>query len=621
MMYYIMHSFSINSGIRSDSSVGSILNLGSNVICIFSAIFLFYTNSFLIKRRKKELGLYSILGMEKKHISKILFFETIFIMIISIVLGLIAGIILSKLMFLILLNILNFSLPLVFKIEIASINITLLVFFVIFTMILLFNLSQIHFVNPIELLKGGQLGEKEPKSNLFITVIGIVTLGIGYAIAIVVKEPLLALLGFFIAVILVMVGTYCLFTSGSVVLLKILKKNKKFYYKTSHFVSLSSMIYRMKQNAVGLANICILSTAVLVMLSSTLSLYIGQEDLMRTRFPQDILITGKNITEEKYKQIEAIVEKDIKNNNIKVSDMIKYKYSQFLFDNYQDKFNPYKEESSEQQPANVYFITVDEYNRLENKNTLLNEDEVMVYYPENKYESDKFIVGDVEFKVKQKLDYLVIDKNKLNLYKNKFYIVVNNMDRIMEIIEKLQGEDFNKELNYHIGFNIDEEDEKAFSFAIELYNNINSTNLTARVESMHLSKVSFYALYGSLFFIGIFLGALFLMATVLIIYYKQISEGYDDKERFEIMQKVGMSKREIRKSIRSQIIIVFFIPLVVAVIHISVAFGVITKLLALMNLVNVSLFFLCTIVTILIFAIIYAFVYSMTARVYYKIVR
>ncbi|WP_406542331.1 FtsX-like permease family protein [Clostridium ljungdahlii] len=327
MMFYIMHAISINKGLDGASgseSLKTLLFLGTIVIGIFSAIFLFYTNSFLIKRRKKEIGLYNVLGLEKKHIAKILFFECIFTSVISLTAGLIGGIILNKLMFLLLIKMLNFKVSFGFSISVPSIIKTLIVFCSIFFVTLLSNLFQIKILKPIELLKGSEQGEKEPKTKWIMTIIGLAALCGGYGIALNVKSPLAALNLFFGAVILVMIGTYALFTAGSIAVLKFLRKQKNFYYKTGHFISVSGMMYRMKQNAVGLANICILSTAVLVMLSTTISLYAGMEDILKLRYPRDIVVTAKETNKSQIQKLDETLNSELKNGKIDMKGKLYY---------------------------------------------------------------------------------------------------------------------------------------------------------------------------------------------------------------------------------------------------------------------------------------------------------
>lgn len=298
--------------ISNNGSLRFMLLLGTIITGIFSFIFLSYTNNFLIKQRKKEFGLFNILGMEKRHIAKIMFFETFFIGLISLVAGIVGGILISKLMILLLLKIINFKVVFGFEIPVAAVITTLVLFGVIFFVNLIYNILQVHLSKPIELLKGGNVGDREPKTKWVSTIVGILSLGFGYYLALTAKSPLVALNMFFIAVIFVMIGTHNLFKAGSIALLKSLRKNKNYYYKTNHFISVSGMIYRMKQNAAGLANICILSTAVIITLFTTVSLYVGLEDVLRSRYPRNIVITGSNITEEEAEKIDNIINEQAK---------------------------------------------------------------------------------------------------------------------------------------------------------------------------------------------------------------------------------------------------------------------------------------------------------------------
>ncbi|MFZ2538117.1 MAG: ABC transporter permease [Oscillospiraceae bacterium] len=610
MMFYMMCAIGNNKGldgVSGSEALKSILALGTVVIGIFSAIFLFYTNSFLVKRRKKEFGLYNILGMEKKHIAKMLFWETLFASIFSLIIGLIGGVIFSKLMFMLLLKLLNFSVPLAFSISIKAIISTIILFASIFLVALLFNLLQIRLAKPIELLHAGQHGEKEPKTKWIMTVIGVITLGIGYYMALTIESPLAAISLFFVAVILVMIGTYCLFTSGSIALLKILRKNKRYYYKTKHFTSVSGMIYRMKQNAVGLANICILSTAVLVTLSSTVSMYIGMEDILKTSFSRDFSIMSINPSDDKVKNIEKLLEEKSNKYNVTFENILKYRAISISHE-----ITPGGERQD------LSFITLDEYNRLADTSMTLESDEILMFSSREKYEKNTFSMGNKEYKIKVKLSkFPIVDDNRNNIL-NSYYIVANNEADIINNYRMISNEI--QHMDYYYNFDIKGNSENIDNFAIESKEQVQLLGKTF-VQSKQESRESFYAIYGTLFFLGLFLGALFLMATVLIIYYKQVSEGYDDKERFDIMQKVGMSKEEVKKSIRSQVLTVFFIPLITSVIHIAFAFKMLTKLLAVLNLTNVGLFVICTIATILVFCIIYGIVYALTARVYYKIVK
>ena len=610
MMFYVMHAISLNDGLLNmpnSMSLQSILSMGVVVILIFSVIFLLYTNSFLIKRRKKELGLFNVLGMEKKHIAWVLFFETLFTSLISLAFGLFGGIILNKLMFVLLLRLLKFDIPLGFELDMASIEFTAQCFSLIFILTLICNLVQIWMSKPIELLKGGQVGEKEPKTKWISAIIGVLSLGIGYGIALSVETPLAAIPLFLVAVIFVMIGTYELFTAGSIVVLKLLRKNKKIYYKKHNFIAISGMMYRMKQNAKGLANICILSTAVIVMLSTTVSLYVGMEESLHTQYPQDVFLRGNDVNDEKINRINQILDDKVNEYQIKLKDEFHYKSKSMMATLKDGNYALGQNISSDS--YSFGFISIDDFNRLEQTDIQLSVDEVLIFSISGTYVKDSIMINNQVYQIKQEFDEVSFQPKQENSLFPVYLLIVNDI--------QIFGEE---DVYYSVGFNVDNTDEVSVEFVDSLNTEFRLNSIDAYVSGAASSRADFLMSYGGLFFLGIFLGTLFLMATVLIIYYKQVSEGYDDKERFEIMQRVGMSKQEIRKTIRVQILMVFFLPLIFMMIHIAFAFPIITKLLALFGLMNTQLFLAATIGTIVIFASIYALIFNLTAKTYYKIV-
>ncbi|MFR1835341.1 MAG: FtsX-like permease family protein [Turicibacter sanguinis] len=610
MMFYVMHAISLNDGLLNmpnSMSLQSILSMGVVVILIFSVIFLLYTNSFLIKRRKKELGLFNVLGMEKKHIAWVLFFETLFTSLISLAFGLFGGIILNKLMFVLLLRLLKFDIPLGFELDMASIEFTAQCFSLIFILTLICNLVQIWMSKPIELLKGGQVGEKEPKTKWISAIIGVLSLGIGYGIALSVETPLAAIPLFLVAVIFVMIGTYELFTAGSIVVLKLLRKNKKIYYKKHNFIAISGMMYRMKQNAKGLANICILSTAVIVMLSTTVSLYVGMEESLHTQYPQDVFLRGNDVNDEKINRINQILDDKVNEYQIKLKDEFHYKSKSMMATLKDGNYALGQNISSDS--YSFGFISIDDFNRLEQTDIQLSVDEVLIFSISGTYGKDSIMINNQVYQIKQEFDEVSFQPKQENSLFPVYLLIVNDI--------QIFGEE---DVYYSVGFNVDNTDEVSVEFVDSLNTEFRLNSIDAYVSGVASSRADFLMSYGGLFFLGIFLGTLFLMATVLIIYYKQVSEGYDDKERFEIMQRVGMSKQEIRKTIRVQILMVFFLPLIFMMIHIAFAFPIITKLLALFGLMNTQLFLAATIGTIVIFASIYALIFNLTAKTYYKIV-
>lgn len=629
MMFYIMDALARNGNIT-DGSLKLCMQYAVAVIMIFSVIFLFYTNSFLIKRRKREIGIYNILGMGKRHIAKMLAVETVVTAVISIGGGIVMGIIFSKLMFLFLLKLLRYDIQMSFEMPMQSFVNTLILFGIIFAVTLIYNLLQIKLANPVELVRGSSQGEKEPRSKWLLAIIGVVLIGIGYTIALTVESPLAALGIFFVAVVCVILGTYAVFIAGSVAFLKMLRKNKKYYYKTKHFTSVSGMIYRMKQNAVGLANIAILSTMVLVMISTTVSLYVGMEDVLKFRFPYEVSISGYQTTPEYEAQIETVVEEETRAHDVEAVSNISYRSGTFPV--YQDGDTFEKDEAGYGLP-DVYTLTLmplADYNATEGKNETLAEDEVLIFYDGmEEYGKDQVKLNNQTYHVKKELKKMKICEKSESQVVNGYIMVIKDDAAILEHLKEAYSdsslnEEFRaqmSEMQYYRAFDLKGKKEDVLETEQAILTRLAEEVPLTSSEGRELSRSSFYMLYGGLLFIGIYLGTLFLMATVLIIYYKQISEGYDDRQRYQIMQKVGMSRSEVKRSIRSQILTVFFLPLVTAVIHIAVAFKIITKLLAMMQLVNVSLFLGCTVATVVVFAVFYGIVYVLTAREYYKIVK
>lgn len=626
MMFYNM-SFITKAkdiGSMSDSmTLRSILSMGAVVVGLFSFMFLLYTNSFLVKRRKKEFGLFNILGMEKKHVARIMFFETVIIGIICITIGVLAGILLSKLMLLLLFKIISFNATFGFEIPVSAVIMTITLFGAVFFITLIYNVLQVHLAKPIELLKSGNVGEKEPKTKWFSASIGAICLGIGYYIALSTESPLAALALFFIAVVMVILGTHYLFTAGSVVILKLLRRNKKYYYKINHFTSVSGMIYRMKRNAAGLANICILSTMVIVMLSTTISLNVGMEDVLRTRYPRNILISAKSISDSQVKTIENIIKEQTALNKTEQINILRYRSKEFVTFQNGDSFTANREKSyTANNAAVVQLITLDDFNSMVNKSIVMSKGEALLYTMRGKIKGNTIDLNGVKLSVKERITDLNIDGIMTAMMVNSYFIVVNDIDIIKQVYEALEGNEKDMgNLSYYYGFDLNENKDTQIELTKALYKNIIDISDGIYVEGAESSRESLYSMYGGLLFLGIFLGLLFIMETVLIIYYKQITEGYDDKDRFEIMQKVGMSRHEVKKAVQSQVLTVFFLPLVMAITHLAFAFKVITKLLSTLNFTDVPLFTGCTIITVIVFAVFYTLVYAMTARTYYKIVR
>lgn len=633
-MFYIINSLSNNDSIKKlygGATILATLDYGVYVTAIFAFIFLFYTNSFLMKRRKKEFGVLNILGMEKRHLSKVLLFENIYTAIITMSLGIIIGIVLDKAMFLILTKMLGVKYLPGFYISQEALIHTIILFGIIFFCIYLNSLRQIHLAKPIELLNGGNVGEKEPKTKWFMAILGAMCLAVGYYISVTSENPVESINLFFLAVVLVIVGTYFIFIAGSIAFLKILRKNKLYYYKTKHFTAVSGMIYRMKQNAVGLANICILSTMVLVMISSTSSLVFGMNDLVKTRYPNDITIYSENINNKENVEALEKVQKVIKDSKSDVNNEIEYSYIDLAVLKNKNKFyvpeNFNKMSMSDLNKCNNILMTsLDDYNSINSENETLNDDEILIYSRRKEYEYSTIQLFDTKYSVKKKIKK-PIDNGPFfsNNLTESIQIVVKNKS-ILDEMNNYLNENFKEELEeesalkYLYGFDINGSEDSINSLYNDIKKILKDNNFKGDSECKQIQRDGLKGLYGGMFFLGIFLGSIFTMATILIIYYKQISEGYEDKERFRIMQNVGMSHSEVKRSIHSQIMTVFFMPLIMAGIHVAFAFPIVKQILMILNLTNTSLYIICTIGCFAVFTIIYAVIYSLTAKIYYHIV-
>jgi putative ABC transport system permease protein len=629
-MFYIMIYLTAHRDLNKLPGAGhmaSFLGFGCVIIAIFSAVFLFYTNSFLMKRRKKELGLYCVLGMEKRHLGRVQFHETLAVAFCSIAGGIACGILFSKLVLLLLCRLVHFEIPMGFTVSDTAAAATAGVFMAIFFVIFLFNLIHIARVSPVELLRESSYGQREPKTKWLITAIGILALGGGYAIALLVDSPLSAVLLFFVAVVLVIIGTYCLFTSGSIAALKTLRKNKRYYYRTKHFTSVSGMLYRMKQNAVGLANICILSTMVLVMVSTTVALNAGMEDILNTRYPADISVTyhapGEGVVEAAAARIRELAEEA----GVTVTSLYWNNTINICAEATPEGFDT-DCTTGNANYAELYVISTDEYARESGSTVRLGENEVLAY-SKGYAMPDVFSLMGRTFTVSE-----ILDKNPMNgkigsQIGKTYFLVVSP-----ETFDFLGGQVAPQSVIYmNVDADADTQTALFRAISIDLSESVTGSYVDENGETVPVEysvmygecraegAADFYSLYGGFLFLGLFLGLMFVMATILIIYYKQITEGYDDRERFRILQQVGMSEQEVRASIRSQVLVVFFLPLLTAAVHVTFAFSIITKLLAVLNLTNISLYAWCTLGTFAVFALLYAAVYALTAKVYYRIVR
>lgn len=617
MTYYIIQSLALNQGLEQVPGAAIVMTLfflGTGIIAIFCMALMFYTNSFLIKRRKKELGLYCVLGMEKRHVALVLFWETVLTALLCLMLGLLFGVLFSRLLFLILLYVLDFSTPIAFSVSIPALCSTAVLFMCIYGATLLYNLVHIRLANPVELLHGGQKGEKEPKSSKFITLAGIVALVGGYGIAITFKSPLEALLLFFVAVFLVILGTFCLFTSGSIALLKLLRRRRGFYYRPGNFIAVSGMMYRMKQNAAGLASICILSTMVLVTVCSTVSLYIGRNDMLESRYPRDILTVSSG--EDTAPAVQEAFAQSTSEMGLTPQNSVACRSYSINAVCENGAYHAAPQIAVSDMPVAIALVPLSDYNAASGTSAALSPGEALAYPTQGFPLSDQLTLGQIPVRIAQtpaeKL-FLV----GLNGYDSvTSVILVVRDDEIEALYHSLGGTQ--EQMSYNAGFDVDASPQQISALAENLRSRLNG--IVPGVYARTNRYAEWNALYGSFLFLGIFLGSLFVMATVLIIYYKQISEGYEDHDRFRIMQQVGMNHREVKRTIRKQIRMVFFLPLCTAALHMAFAFEIICNILLVFGMTNRLLFLGCTCATFLIFAVAYAAVYRITARTYYRLV-
>ncbi len=637
MMFYIimyLASGDILSSTFGAETMRQIFALGSWVIMVFSGIFLFYTNSFLMKRRKKEFGLYSILGMGKGNIARILFWETVIVAVFSIVLGLIGGIAFSKMAELGMVRIMGEEANYRLSVSTLAIKRTLEVFGAIFLLLLLNSVLQVRFSSAISLLRSESAGEKPPKANWLVGIMGVLLLAAAYWLAVTIKDPVEALLVFFAAVVMVIIGTYMVMIAGSVAFCRLLQKNKGYYYRPNHFVSVSSMAYRMKRNGAGLASICILATMVLVTIASTSCLYFGCESVISDRYPRDVNLLLRAdgmdaLSDENTEDIIAAVDGYVKSNVGAPENAYHFRSLTISGGLNGNVIEPdITKLSSAADARMIYFIPLSDYNAVMGENETLAPGEALLYVNRNSFKADTLsISGGAAFRIKKRLrKFIENGETSMNML-TSLNLVVPDLEAAARGLAGLANFNGDPLLRRSLVYNFDIEPDDQEEFINGLPAFLSDSGIKERLgftsctlESRENERRDYFSIFGSLFYIGIIMSLVFLIAAVLIIYYKQISEGYEDQSRFEIMRKVGMTKREIRRSINSQLLTVFFLPLAMAALHIVFAFPIIRKLLLLFNMDNIGFFAATTGISVLAFALFYAAVYKLTSNTYYNTV-
>lgn len=643
MMFYIvsyLYTSTLMTTVRGGSVIAMLMGLGRFVVGAFSIVFLFYTHSFLIRRRKKEFGLYSILGMNKLNLARIMIWESVMVAGISLALGLVLGIVFSKMAELLMRLILRSDVDYAMRISPDNVSQTVGLYLTIFILILVVTLWQVRVADPIELLRSENIGERPPKANWPMALAGAALLGSAYYLAVSIQDPISSMLWFFVAIMLVIAGTYLLFVAGSVALCRALQKNKRYYYKTSHFVSVSSMVYRMKRNGAGLASICILCTMVLVMLSSTVCLYGGMESSLRSRYPRNIM------TDNRAESYEALCEENYVPVRSAIGEVLDAHRQTTAADNFLDYAcvslgGVFRDGVVETQgTANfgsgqveykdmwqIFIISLEDYNRLMGTQETLEPGQLMMYTTKMWFRQSSLQFAGTEqvWQVVKAGDFVDNGVDAMQIIPSMFLFV----EDVESFIRPMAGwADFygNPLLSYDwfYGFDLDCPWEEQGTIFYEIQGKLAELAaqgpLHGSVESMAMNRSDFAEIYGGLFFLGILLSIVFVVATTLIMYYKQISEGYEDQGRFEILQKVGMTKKEVKKSINSQVMTVFFLPLIAAGIHLCFAFPFLYRGLILFGFSNLWLLVWVAVLAYLLFGVGYVIVYRITSRAYYHLV-
>ena len=639
------------SGMKGKRMMSSLLGISTPITGIFSLVILFYVNSFVMKQRKKEFGLYNVLGMEKRHLVRLMSVEILLVAVFSLVFGISGGALFSQLFFLIFYKMIRMEADLTMVIPRGAVIETLTLFGILFCLVLLYDIVAVIRTRPVELLKSESQGEREPKVHGLAALIGVAALTGGYVIAQKVESPMEAMLWFFAAALLVIVGTYGLFMAGRIALLKWMKKRECFYYRPSSFISVSGMLYRMKQNAAGLAGICILSTMVMVTIGASLCIFSGVSEGVREEYPREYFLQmhySEDLKPETYQDttsdVKKLVEAQMEENGSRVENMLSYTRCNMVYrkgkDGYEAEMGDLADTNDYENLVYVQYLLREDYEANTGKKTEI-PDDVAAFYEseEGLIPGETLLFGDYSIKGKRLEE--PVETAVASWYsgiKKRVQVLLPGIEEMEKLTESL-GKNFETYYGleegegpgamYFLGWNwyfdISGKQEPAEEFLEKLRSSWETEKASewayiSTFQNRTEEEEYLFQEYGTILFIGFFLGMIFLLATVLIIYYKQVTEGYDDRKRFVIMQDIGLSQAEVKKTIRTQVLLVFFLPLGAAGLHMAMAFKVLVKMMALFSAYNIKLFSLCIGLTVAVFALVYFLVYTVTARIYYKIV-
>ena len=622
-----------------NTTVAGILSFGTVIVAILAAIFIFYANSFLMRNRKKEIGLYGILGLEKRHVARMLFYESLAVAVTSIAVGLLLGIVFGKLLFLLMARLIRYQVGVSYMIYGQAILYSILVFALLFVMVLIFNLISMHLTEPIELLKSKNQGEKKMRFVKLIALLGLLCLSGGYYIAIAVTAPLTAMLLFFVAVLLVIAATHYLFRAGSVVLLGALKKNRHFYYRPSNFISTSALIYRMKKNAAGLANICILSCMVMVTVAGTAAVYHTTERRTQAEFPTAYTASwGWQEDKDWFSLYRDVVLKYAEESHVTVDRLYDTQRLGLMVQEKDGGFIGVQGWDSNEASTYRYLsiLRQEDYAKItgEDLPVSLQGKEIALSTGRGEKLPAEFVLEGVSYPVKTGLNEEKLTDARMVGLSGQIVLLVAGEEELRAVrtsIKEAQAArsdvpEFSREacwIEQTMFFDLKGDAEAIAEFEQKAKA---GTGLPEEERPLGLKireeyQAELYSVNGGLYFIGIFLGSLFLLLTVLIIYFKQISEGEEDRERFAILKQVGLSQREAKQVIHKQLLMIFFLPLATAILHVSVATVIIGRILTVSFGILTAEVIPYMAVTIAVFALLYLVVYLWTSRVYYVTVQ
>ena len=621
MIFYVMASIqnqTIIATLPGSYIFVQFLKVGVVMTGMFAGVFLLYTNGLLIRQRKKELGLYTIFGLEKKHIAKVLMLESLLLTTAGLVAGIVLGIALGKLFFLVLLKLLHLDSGLTFQFLTEALMQTGICFIVIGVFILFYNLFSVMKAKPVELLYAAHKGDNYQSFVWQKVSLGILCIGGAYALIFTTPSPIDIIGRVFPIALLILFGTLFFFSSCSVVLLQALKKNDRYYYKPQNFISVSGLIYRLKQNAKGLSNICILSTVVMVIATTTLALYVGQKEMLSFRFPMETKISVSDIADGQ-PTLPQLVHQTAEQYGVTISREADYKVtyiSGVYKDNTVSVYQPdiYPPDMT----CGIYLITWEDYSRMEEGIEPLEADEVFAFSSSKDLGVSEISFGNLKYRVKTELSELVIQSKSALSSETHYFFICPTQKEIDNIITELSPAENKFSRTYSMMFDAEGKQETEFNAALQ--NQLYLGYAGAKFENAEIKKQSDNYTYGGFLFIGLLLSLLFMVFLTLVIYYKQITEGYSDRYNFEVMQKVGLDRNEISAIVHKEIRTMFFFPLFMAVIHLAVSLYAVAMLLAVFGLTNVLVLLLCAGAISLLFTFIYVVMYFSTARTYYRIV-